>query len=88
MARQLLYFHRVRYTIEARELTRESTHSAADGAESRRVTIEATGPDEAISRFVRSSDSELVSFVSPKGRESIATIRRNDSVYLVRVYTN
>jgi hypothetical protein len=78
----------LQYTIEARELTNEYTHRPAVDAHAQRTTIEATDADEAISRFVRANESELVSFIRPKGRESIATIKKNDSVYLVRVYAN
>ena len=78
----------MQFTIEARELTNEYTHRPAVESNARRVTVEATDPDEAISRFVRDDRSELVSFVQPKGRESIATIKKDDCVYLVRVYTN
>jgi hypothetical protein len=78
----------LQYTIEARELTSEYTHRPADNSHAHRTTVEASDADEAISRFVDDNHSELVSFVSPKGRESIATIKKNDSVYLVRVYAN
>ena len=78
----------MQYTIEARELTNEYTHHPASDRHARRTTIEANDADEAISRFVDENESELVSFVRPKGRESIATVKKNDSVYLVRVYAN
>ena len=77
----------MQYTIEARELTNESTGRAME-SESQRITVEANDADEAISRFVDENDSELVSFVRPKGPESIATVKKNDCVYLVRVYAN
>lgn len=76
----------MRYTIEARELTNESTHRPARDAQSRLMTIEAGNADEAISRYVRDSDAELVSFSSPRGDESIATVKKEDTVFLVRVY--
>jgi hypothetical protein len=69
----------LQFTIESRQLT--------SSTESRQTTIEAANPDDAISEFVRRDDSELVSFLKPgEGRESIATVKKNDSVYLVRVY--
>ena len=75
----------MRYTIEARELTSESTHLHAE--QTRQITIEAGGPDEAIHSFVRDNSSELVSFTRPaRGRESIATVKKDESFYLVRVY--
>ncbi|HYS55259.1 MAG TPA: hypothetical protein VER58_16000 [Thermoanaerobaculia bacterium] len=44
-------------------------------------------PKDALSEFVRRNKSEVVSMATPaKGRESIATIKKNDAVYLVRVY--
>lgn len=73
----------MQYTIEARQLTSEH-----QGASPWRTTVEASDPDEAISRFVADDESELVSFVRPRGHESIATIKKNDRMYLVRVYAN
>ena len=77
----------MQYTIEARELTNEYTHRPPSDANPRRTTIEAVGPDEAISEFVRQERSELVSLSRPAtGRESIATVKKDDCVFLVRVY--
>ena len=77
----------MQYTIEARELTNEDTHRPSLDPRSRRVTIEATSADEAISQFLTENRSELVSLANPaRGRESIATVRKDDSVYLLRVY--
>jgi hypothetical protein len=50
------------------------------------VTLEARDEGDAISQFVRGNASELVSFQPVRGRESIATVKKDDSVYLVRVY--
>ena len=77
----------MQFTIEARPLTGEYTHRQTIESESRQTIVEAESADDAISRFVRDQDSELVSFTQPvQGRESIATVKKNDSVYLVRVY--
>ena len=77
----------MQYTIETRELTSESTHRPVSDARPQRTTIEAIDAGEAIHAFVQDHDSELVSFLNPgAGRESIATVRKHDSVYLVRVY--
>jgi hypothetical protein len=79
----------MQYTIEARELTNEYTHRPSFDRPLHRTTVEAGCPDEAISHFVRENRSELVSFSRPaRGRESIATVKKDDSVYLVRVYEN
>ena len=79
----------MQYTIEARELTNEYTHRPTYDVESRRTVIEASDADEAISRFVRESECELVSFTSPaRGSESIATVKKEDAVFLVRVYAD
>jgi len=88
MARHHLVFGRrhVQFTIESRELSNESHRSRAN-AEPEWATIEASNPDDAISQFVRQKDSELVSFLKPlESRESIATVRKNDVVFLVRIY--
>lgn len=77
----------MQFTIEARPLTSEYTPRVAVDVESGNMIVEAESADDAITRFVRDHDSELVSFTQPvKGRESIATVKKNDSVYLVRVY--
>ena len=77
----------MQYTIEARELTNEYNHRPAYDVESRRTVIDATDADEAISRYVRDSAAELVSFTQPaRGQESIATVKKEDTVFLVRVY--
>ena len=77
----------MQYTIEARELTNESTHRPSNDGTPNRVTVEAEDVDQAISQFVVQSASELVSITRPpRCNESIATVKKADSVYLVRVY--
>jgi hypothetical protein len=77
----------LQYTIEARELTNEYTHRPAFGAEALRTVIDASDATDAISQFVMQTDAELVSFTRPgQGQESIATVKKEDSVFLVRVY--
>ena len=78
----------MQFTIESRQLTNEFSHRPSFDAGIDQTMIEAISPDDAIGEFVRRNDSELVSLHSPAcGRESIATVKKNDSVYLVRVYT-
>ena len=78
----------MQFTIEARPLTSDTCRTGA-GAQPTQTTIEATDPHDAISEFVRQDHCELVSFSCPaKGRESIATVKKQDSVFLVRVYAN
>lgn len=77
----------MRYTIEARELTNENTQRRSFDGKPRQTMIEAVDVEEAISQFLVESASELVSLTKPaRGRESIATIKKDDCVYLVRVY--
>jgi hypothetical protein len=77
----------LQYTIEARELTSESTHRPTCDVQSQHTIIEANDADEAINRFLRASECELVSFSSPgRGAETIATVKKADTVFLVRVY--
>ena len=76
----------MRYTIEARELTNGYTHRPAHDVEARLTTVEAGDAGEALSQFVRQSDAELVSLHSPRGTESIATVKKEDTVFLIRVY--
>ena len=75
----------MQYTIEERELTSESMHRF--DKEPRRMVIEADDADEAISQFVDRNASELVSVSRPAhGSESIVTVKKDDCVYLLRVY--
>ncbi len=77
----------MQFTIEARQLTNEWSRRSPAGAERRTTVIEAPDADDAISQFVHQSEAQLVSFTRPvEWRESIATIRKNDSLFLVRVY--
>jgi hypothetical protein len=77
----------LQYTIEARELTNEYTHRPAYDGEARRMVIDAVDPDEAITQYVRASEAELVSFTRPgTSQESIATVKKEDTLFLVRVY--
>ena len=77
----------MQYTIESRELTSEYTHRPSFDGESQHLQIEASDHEEAISRYVAESEAELVSLHRPgQGRESIATVKKADAVYLVRVY--
>jgi len=77
----------LQYTIEARELTSEYTHRPSYDVESQRTVIDAADADEAISQYVQQSEAELVSFTRPaRGAESIATVKKEDQVFLVRVY--
>jgi hypothetical protein len=73
----------LQYTIESRPLTA----SASFDGQARQTTVDAANADDAITKFLRQSASELVSVTKPViGTESIATVRKNDSVFLVRVY--
>ena len=77
----------MQYTIESRPLTSEYTHRAAIDGEPRQTTIEASSADDALSQFLQQNASELVSLTKPaRGRESIATVRKDESVFLLRVY--
>lgn len=76
----------MQYTIEARELTRETSHRLSSEAPHDTV-VEAGDAEEAISRFLQQNRSELVSVTRPvHGSESIATVKKDDAVYLLRVY--
>jgi hypothetical protein len=69
----------LQFTIESRQLT--------NNVETQQTFIEAGSPDDAIGEFVRQNHSELISLTRPvRGQESIATVKKDDSVYLVRVY--
>jgi hypothetical protein len=77
----------LQYTIETRELTNESTARRRPAASPLRTVIIARDPDDAISQYVRNAAAELVSFTQPaNSQESIATVKKEDAVFLVRVY--
>jgi hypothetical protein len=77
----------MQYIIEARELTNEYQQRPSQDGDSLRTTVDAIDPDEAIHRYVQLSAAELVSFTQPaRGQESIATVRKEDAMFLVRVY--
>jgi hypothetical protein len=78
----------VQYTIESRPLTNERTHRPVVDAQPRQTRIEAASAESAISEYVRQSELELVSVTKPlTGRESIATVKKDESVFLVRCYS-
>lgn len=75
------------FTIESRELRRQYSRQPSTDPRPRQETIEAPTADDAISEFLRRNASELVSVTRPvEGRESIATVKKDDLVFLVRVY--
>lgn len=77
----------MQYTIEARELTSEYTHRPTFDATYRRTVVEANDESEAIHQYLKESDAELVSFTTPhRSAESIATVKKEDTILLVRVY--
>ena len=74
----------MQYTIEARELTNPTSY----GAQSLRTIVMARDADDAINQYVRDRHAELVSFTHPgNGHESIATVKKANAMFLVRVYT-
>ena len=78
----------MQFTIESRELRSQHAHQPSADRRPQQTVIEASTADDAISEFVRRNASELVSMMKPAdGRESIATVRKDDSVFLVRVYS-
>lgn len=78
----------LQFTIETRQLTNEQSRPFEQSSLADYTTVEAGSAGDAISAFVLGNASELVSLSSPgDGRESIATVRKADSVFLVRVYS-
>jgi len=73
----------LQFTIERRELSHSNGHSPEPVS----TIIDAENPDDAITAFVRANYSELMSFHKPaECSESIATVKKDDVVFLVRVY--
>jgi hypothetical protein len=76
----------LQYTIEARELTKGSGIDGGSGAGQQTVVV-ARDPEEAIHQYVRELAAGLMSFTQPNGAaESIGIVRKEDVVFLVRVY--
>jgi len=76
-----IWRRRLQYTIEARELT--TPRSAFDG----HTIVEASNENDAITQYVRQRDAELVSITTPpNSTESIATVKKEETILLVRVY--
>ena len=77
----------MQYTIEARQLSKQHSSRAVSDAQPQQIFIEAATADEAMSQFLSDHQSELVSLSRPlRGSESIATVKKDDSVFLVRIY--
>jgi hypothetical protein len=77
----------LQYTIEARELTTAKSRKTSLGT-GRPVIVEARDTDDAITRYILANQSELVSLVHPgRSHEAIATVRKEDSIFLLRVYS-
>lgn len=74
------------YNIESRQLTSEATRAPHNSDAPNQMTIDADDVEGAITFFLQEQQSELVSGLQQlPGRESIATVRKDDSVYLVRI---
>lgn len=79
----------MQFTIEKRHLTTADSRRMATASDSLTTTVEARDSDEAINQYVSDNQSVLVSYVRPlRGSESIATVKKNDDVYMVRIYAN
>ncbi len=78
----------MQFTIERRRLSSEPHHAESD-LESATSVIEAADPEDAIFKYVADERSELMSHAHAlRGTESVATVRKNDAVYMLHVYSN
>jgi hypothetical protein len=78
----------VQFTIEKSQLTVER-HHAAVGLERAKAIVEAADLDEAMQKYLAEESSELMSQVRPlRGAESVATVRKDDALYMLRIYPN
>jgi len=72
----------MRYEIEK---TRLSDHASQAG----RITFhhfEGSDPDHAVAGFVEKDHSQLVSDVVTFGREAVATARKGEDLFILRLY--
>lgn len=77
----------MQFTIESRELTSGSSPGPSPASALRHTTVDARDAHDAIAQYLRDGHLELVSFTRPGGGgESIATVTKDDTVFLVRVY--
>jgi hypothetical protein len=76
----------MKFSIEQRQLTSEESHRPVFEPESTTAVIEAADHDEAIGWLAHTGHSEVISVVRPlRGGEAVATVRRNEAVFLWRV---
>jgi hypothetical protein len=73
------------FTIEARELSCSERRRTGDIPSS--WTVDASDAGEALQRFTDHSAAEMKSMVrTSRDGESIATVRKDDSLFLLRIY--
>jgi hypothetical protein len=73
------------FTIESRELSSSTRRTSSQ--DPTRCIVDADDADDALTRFLTTSAAELLSKVSPRGgTESIATMKKDDALYLLRIY--
>jgi hypothetical protein len=78
----------LQFTIEKSQLTVERRPAAAS-LERVTAVVEATDLDEAMHKYLAEESSELMSQVRPlRGAESVATVRKDDALYMLRIYPN
>lgn len=71
------------FTIESRQLTPKALLAASA---SRRQTVDAENAQRAILQYITAQRAQLISCVTPRaGRESIATMKKDEALFLVRV---
>jgi hypothetical protein len=79
----------VQFTIEKSQLTVDSHQGAAIDSEPTTAVVEASDSEDAVFKYLAEESSELMSHVHPLwGAESVATVRKDDALYMLRIYPN
>jgi hypothetical protein len=79
----------VQFTIEKCPLSSEPGQGDWIESEAANSIVEASDSADAVSKYLAGESSELMSHVHPLwGAESVAMVRKDDTVYMLRIYPN
>lgn len=76
------------FTIEARELSAENPRRTVYDGRPRTANVVAANVEDAVTQFLHANDGVLVSLDTRQRGESIATVKQEDVLLLLRVYAS
>jgi len=77
----------MRYDIEQTCISPYLERRSRTALPNRTIHVEARSPEEAISNLMRTDHAQLVSDILSFDRERVATIRKDDLLFLIRLQT-